>query len=307
MYPAMKPTLVCFLLAALSSVGCKQSPSKLDDMPAGTAPKVVDHDSPASEGTRAEDLPKDADGRLARLERRIDKVTKILDEKLGPAEPDPSATYAVPIESVDPSEGPKNAKVTIVEGFEFLCPYCFMANPTIEKIIAKYPKDVRVVGKYLIIHGPPAKPPGMAACAAAKQGKYTQMKNALWNHFFKLEEGRPKMQPDQIAPENLDKIAAEAGLDVAKMKTDMDGPDCAAWFDKARQSLQPLGVNGTPAFFVNGRYVSGALPFEVFDQLIQEELAKADKAIADGVSQSDYYATNVLGKGLKRVKGRFED
>jgi protein-disulfide isomerase len=307
MYPAMKSSLVCLLLAA--AVGCKQNPSKLDGMaPAsGMTPasaKIVEADSHAAP---REDLPKDAESKVARLERRLDKVTKILDEKLGPAEPDPEATYAVPIETFDPSEGPKNAKVTIVEGYEFLCPYCYMANPTVEKIIAKYPKDVRVIGKYLIIHGPPAKPPGMAACAAAKQGKYAQMKNALWNHFFKLEEGRPKMQAEQLALDNIDKIAAEAGLDVAKMKADMDGPDCAAWLDATRQSLQPLGVNGTPAFFVNGRYISGAVPFEVFDQLIKEEMAKADKAIADGVSQGDYYQAMVVGKGLKQVKGRFED
>jgi protein-disulfide isomerase len=301
MYPAMKSSLVCLLLASV--VGCKQNPSKLDDVGSAAAPKLVESAPPA----HVEDLPKDADGRLARLERRLDKVTKILDEKLGPAEPDPAAVYAVPIESVDPTEGPKDAKVTIVEGYEFLCPYCAMANPTVDQIIAKYPKDVRVVAKYLIIHGPPAKPPGMAACAAAKQGKYPQMKAAIWRHFFKIQEGRPQMQTDQIALDNLDKIAAEAGVDVARMKVDMESTDCTSWLDKTRASLQPLGVNGTPAFFINGRYVSGALPFEVFDQLVKEELAKADKAIADGVSQADYYQAAVVGKGLRQVKGRFED
>src|SRR5205823_3828129 len=128
-----------------------------------------------------------------------------------------------------------DAKVTIVEGFEFLCPYCAMVNPTVEQIRAKYPKDVRVVAKYLIIHGPPAVAPGMMACAAAKQGKYSQMKQALWTHFFKIENDRPNLQRDQIAPENLDKIAVEAGLDVAKLKTDMTS--CNSWVDSSKRSL----------------------------------------------------------------------
>ena len=305
MYPAMKSHLVCLLLAA--AVGCKQNPSKLDGLTSGATPKLVEGTGSPTAVTHTEDLPKDADGRIARLEHRLAKVTAILDEKLGPSEPDPASTYAVAVEPFDPTEGPNNAKVTIVEGFEFLCPYCAMVNPTVDKIRAKYPNDVRLVSKYLIIHGPPAKPAGLAACAASKQGKYTQMKTAIWNHFFKIEGGRPNMQQDQTAAENLDKIATEAGVDVARMKVDMESAECGAWLEKTRQSLAPLGVNGTPAFFINGRYVSGALPFEAFDGLIKEEIAKADKAIADGVSQGDYYQAMVLGKGLTQVKGRFED
>ena len=72
-------------------------------------------------------------------------------EALPPSEPDPAARYAVPIDPRDPQEGPREAKVTIVEGFEFLCPYCFMANATVEQILAKYPRDVRVL--ILEVHG----------------------------------------------------------------------------------------------------------------------------------------------------------
>ena len=297
MYPAMKSSLV--LLLALAA--CEQKPSKLDPMlPSGKAVEAPGQTTPAA------DLPKDAEGRLARVERRLDKVITILEQALPPNEPDPETTYAVKIDEVDPIEGPKDAKVTIVEGFEFLCPYCYLVNPTVEKIVAKYPKDVRLVSKYLLIHGQPAIAPGMAACAASKQGKYSQMKAALWNHIFKLENNRPSAQTDQVQPEALDKIAAEAGVDVKKMHADMQSPECTSWLGKSKDVLGPLGANGTPAFFVNGRYVSGAQPFEVFDKLIQEELAKADKAIADGVKQSDYYDT-LLARGVTKVKGRFED
>ena len=188
-----------------------------------------------------------------------------------------------------------------------MCPYCFMVNPTVEKILQKYPKDVRLVSKYLLIHGQPAIAPGMAACAAAKQGKYPQMKAALWNHIFTTVEGRPSIHQDQVTPDAIEKIAQEAGVDVAKMKQDMTGPDCSEWLAKSRAALNPVGANGTPAFFINGRYISGAQPFEVFDKVIQEELAKADKAIADGVPKARYYDDQIVAKGVKKVKGHFED
>ena len=90
---------VSFVLAAL---GCSSS-SRLDS--AGKA---------AAEATPPSSL--DRDDRLARVERRLDKVIATLDQALGPPEPDPAATYAVPINEQDPIEGPRDAKVTIVEG-----------------------------------------------------------------------------------------------------------------------------------------------------------------------------------------------
>src|SRR6185503_11207271 len=119
---------VPFVLAAL---GCS-SPSRLD-----SSAKVTD-EGPPPPGL-------DRDDRLARVERRLDKVIATLDQALGPPEPDPGATWPVPINEQDPIEGPRDAKVTIVEGYEFLCPYCYLVKPLVEKIRAKYPEDVRGV------------------------------------------------------------------------------------------------------------------------------------------------------------------
>ena len=291
MYPAMKSLLV----VVVAVYGCTNEPSKLST---ATPPATATPTQAAPSGNVEE--------RLARVEKRLDKVVDILEQAMPPAEPDPDGTYAVPIDPIDPVQGPADAKVTIVEGFEFLCPYCYMVNPTVDQILQKYPKDVRLVSKYLIIHGPPAIPPGMVACAAAKQGKFKEMKAALWGHLFKMEGDSPTVQPDQADEANLEKMAGEAGVNVAKMKTDMDS--CKSWLASSRSTLAPFGVNGTPAFFINGRYINGAQPFEDFDKLIQEELAKADKVIADGsVKQADYYEKQVVGKGVKKVKGRFED
>ncbi len=74
-----------------------------------------------------------ADSRLARVERRLDKVIAVLEQTLPPDGPDRTTTYSVPVSASDPIEGPADAKVTIIEAFEFLCPYCYMINPTIQE------------------------------------------------------------------------------------------------------------------------------------------------------------------------------
>jgi protein-disulfide isomerase len=258
--------------------------------------------SDAAKGTEA---PKgDLEARVARLEKKMDKIVTILQQALPPAETDPAATYSVPIAPEDPVIGPADAKVTVVEGYEFACPYCWRAVPTIDKVLAEYPKDVRVVSKYILIHGAPALPPALAVCAASRQGKYPEMKKLLWARLFNAEG---QMQQDQFTAENMEKLAAEAGLDAAKFKTDFAGESCQAWVKKSQEALQPVGTSGTPSFYVNGRHINGAVPFEQFKAIIDEELAKADKAIASGTKPAEYYEQVVVAKGEKKVKGHFDE
>ena len=256
----------------------------------------------AAKGSEA---PKgDIEARVARLEKRVDKIYDFLRKAVPASEPDPALTYSVPVSPDDPSIGPADAKVTIVEGYEFLCPYCWKAAPTIDQLITEYPKDVRVVSKYLVIHGPPAIPPGLAVCAAAKQGKYAEMKKALWGKLF---DQQGQIQRDQITAEAVEKIAGETGLDLAKYKTDVAAQSCKDWLDKSKAALEPVGTTGTPSFYINGRHIGGALPIEEFKKVIGEELAKADKAIASGTKQGDYYQKFVVEKGEKKVKGQFDE
>jgi len=291
MYPAMK-ALPLVLLASIGLVGaCENSNSVLS--PAAKAPSAG-----GSSGDR-----------LTRLEHKVDKIVELLEKtELGRAgEPDPDKVYAMPIDDVDPSQGPKDAKITIVEGFEFLCPYCYMVNPTVDQILNKYPNDVRLVSKYLIIHGQNAVPPGLAACAAAKQGKFKEMKASLWDHLFKMENNRPAMQQDQVSPAAIEKMASDAGVQWKADELKDPPKECVAWITNSQEALRTFGANATPAFFINGRYISGAQPFENFDKLIQEELARADKRIADGIAKADYYNAEVMAKGEKKVKGPFDD
>jgi protein-disulfide isomerase len=276
------PACVLFVVAVL---GCSTSPSRLDK-----ASKPVADSAPAS--------ALDRDERLERVERRLDKVIAALDQALGPPEPDPASTYAVPINEQDPVEGPRDARVTIVEGYEFLCPYCYLVNPLIEQIRAKYPNDVRVISKYMVIHGPPAASAGAYACAAAKQGKFTEMKTALWNRLWKTENGRPQAHPEQAS--NLDAVATSLGLEHDRLTKDLEG--CQQWLQSGQRELAAVGINATPAFFVNGRPLRERT-FAAFDAMVAKELAKANSA---GVAAADYYQREVIAKGLTQVKSRFD-
>jgi len=271
------------VVLVLAALGCT-SPSRLDN---------------AGKSAEAPPTALGGDDRIARIERRLDKVIATLDQALGPPEPDLASTYAVPINEQDPIEGPRDAKVTIVEGYEFLCPYCYLVNPLVEKIRAKYPEDVRVVSKYLVIHGAPAATAGTYACAAAKQGKFTEMRTALWDRLWKTENGRPQAHPEQV--EHLDEVATSFGLDRGRLAKDLEG--CQQWLQSGQRELAAVGVNATPAFFVNGRPLRER-SFEAFDRLVSEELAKAKRS---EVAAADYYQREVVGKGLKTVKSRFAE
>jgi protein-disulfide isomerase len=289
---------LALLFTLVAAAACTKNESRLDQVGADGRPGTVAIPRPSGGGS-----PED---RLVRLERKVDKIAAVLDQAMGPAQPDPTTLFSVPISPNDPTEGPADAKVTIVEAFEFMCPYCYIINPAVDHVLTKYPKDVRVVGKYMVIHGQPGAAAGMVGCAASKQGKYTQVKAALWNGLFKLEGGQPRPQSENTNLDAMKRIAVEAGADANRLEEDLKDPSCQEWVRGSGQALAPLGVNGTPTFFINGHFATARSP-EEFDQAIQAALAKADKAIADGASQADYYQREIVAKGAKRSKGRFED
>jgi predicted DsbA family dithiol-disulfide isomerase len=78
--------------------------------------------------------------------------------------------------------------------------------------------------------------------------------------------------------------------------------DCQGAVTKDQKDLQALMVSSTPAFFVNGRYISGAVPIENFVAVIDEELKKANEKIQQGTPAAAYYQTWVVDKGLKTVE-----
>ncbi|NOK38453.1 thioredoxin domain-containing protein [Corallococcus exercitus] len=194
------------------------------------------------------------------------------------AEP-PAAAKKVDVPADSPVVGPATAKVTIVEWSDFECPFCSRAVPTINKIKETYGKDVRVVFRHqpLPMHSH-AKLAAQASMAAHEQGKFWEMHDKLFANQRALERG------------DLEKYAQEIGLDVNKFKAALDSNKFSAKIDADSASGMAVGANGTPAFFINGRFLSGAQPFEAFKPLIDQEIAKADKALAAGTKAEDLYA-----------------
>lgn len=136
-----------------------------------------------------------------------------------------------------------------------------------------------------------AEPPGRAACAANKQGKFSELKHLVWEEGFNQKD---------LSPTKMEELAGKAGLDLARFKADMEGADCRAWVQAGHDELGPVGTSGTPAFYINGRYLSGAQPVENFKKVIDEERKKADDAIRAGTKPEEYYA-QVVAKGVKKL------
>ena len=179
--------------------------------------------------------------------------------------------------------------VTIIEFSEFQCPFCSRVLPTLKKVHETYGDDVRVIFKHnpLSFHKD-AKPAAKAALAAGEQGKFWEMHDVLFKNQRKLKAA------------DLEKYAAQLGLDMTKFKADM----ADARFDKAIAADQALaarfGARGTPNFFVNGRNLRGAQPFPNFKRIIDEEIKKAKALIAKGTARKDVYKA-LTGKGKTKA------
>lgn len=290
----IRSVAVVLSFAALLA-GCEQDKQKPTWDRGDTVKPVKPTTATTKPGTQASEAPSGTvDERVARLERRLDKITTFLKQAVRP-ELDTSATYAVPVDPSDPVMGAKDAKVTIIEAYEYKCPYCAMVVPTIDKLLAEYPNDIRVVHKYFLIHGPPAMPSGQGACAAGKQGKFDEFSKLSWKKIWP-NQGQPSIDAELTA-EAMQKNAAEIGLDAAKFKSDFDG-ECKEWVARSNKTLQQFGAGGTPSFFINGRFVQAGDP-SAFKSVIDEEIKKVNES---GVKASEYYEKVVLATGEPAAK-----
>jgi protein-disulfide isomerase len=176
--------------------------------------------------------------------------------------------YRVPVDTVDaPVRGNPKAPVTVVEFSDFQCPYCVRARPTVARVREAYGDKLRWVFRHfpLSFHER-AEKAGEAAACAGDQGRFWEMHDRLWANNTRLEV------PD------LKGHAAALGLDAAAFDRCLDSGRHAGLVDRDLQAGASYGVSGTPAFFVNGRPLVGAQPFEAFQQVIDDELRRAGSA-----------------------------
>ncbi len=194
-----------------------------------------------------------------------------------PGEPDPAKTYRVPVDG-RPQHGPDDALVTIVEFSDFECPFCSRVNGSVDQVKKTYGDDVRVVFRQrpLSFHAN-ARPAAKAALAAHRQGKFWEMHDKLFANQKALGKA------------DLMKYAADIGLDTAMFELDLDSADSEQMIKDDEAVADRVGANGTPAFFINGRFINGAQSFEVFAGLVDEGKAAAQKLIDAGTPRAQVY------------------
>jgi protein-disulfide isomerase len=127
----------------------------------------------------------------------------------------------------------------------------------------QYPDDVRIVFKHMPLSFHKNAPAAHAAAEAAlMQGKFWEMHDLIF-----------KNQRD-LSTETFEKYATQLGLDLEKYKKDLDSAALKKRIDGDTSQARQLGATGTPAFFINGRFLSGAQPIDSFKRLIDEMLKK---------------------------------
>ena len=162
-----------------------------------------------------------------------------------------------------PVRGPAAAPVEIVEFSDFECPFCQRAYATVAQVMKTYGDRVRLVYRhYPLPNHPNAWPAAEASLCAAEQDRF-------WPYHDRLFE-----QSERLTNTDLKAHAAALGLDTEKFNACVDARKYRDEVQTDLEDGEEAGVSGTPAFFINGRLLSGAQPFEAFKEIIDDELAR---------------------------------
>jgi protein-disulfide isomerase len=158
-----------------------------------------------------------------------------------------------------PTGGNPNGNVTIVEFFDYRCPYCKQVEPDIEALLKEDPK-LRIVYKEFPILGPDSVTASRVALAALKQGadKYARFHSAMMNTKGQINEAV------------IMKVAADSGLDMARIKSDMKGPEIDAAIKRTYALADALNINGTPAILIGDTLTPGVVDLTGLRQLIAD-------------------------------------
>ncbi len=174
--------------------------------------------------------------------------------------------FRVDVAALGPAKGPDKAPVTIVEFSDFECPYCGRVNPSLKSVQEKYGDKVRIVFRQFPLNfHPNAQKAGEASLCADEQNT---------DYFWKLHDAMFADQKNLGVPSLKEMAAAIDGLDSSAFNECLDSSRFASKVQEDVQDGAKVGVSGTPAFFVNGRFLSGAVPYETFAEIIDEELER---------------------------------
>lgn len=166
-----------------------------------------------------------------------------------------------PVLADGPAVGPSAAKLTIVAFVDLECPFCADGDQTLARLRESHPNELRVVHQDLPLefHEHAARAAEAVHCAA-DQGKHAELKSRLYAHQGDLGEAA------------LARHARAVGIDAERFDACMSTGEKAAVVEASLARAEQLGVTSTPTYFVNGRRLEGAQPFERFEELISAEL-----------------------------------
>jgi protein-disulfide isomerase len=191
--------------------------------------------------------------------------------------------FKIPVTDGQPSKGPKDALVTIVEFSEFQCPFCARVLPTMKEVTETYGDKVRIVWRNnpLAFHNNagPAAALAMEAYAQGGNEKFWQLHDILFENQKALDRAQ------------LEQYAQKVGLDMDKVRKALDEGTHSKTIAADQAVASQFGANGTPYFFINGRQLRGAMPFAAFKAHIDQELATAETLLKQGVKKEQMYAT----------------
>ncbi len=272
--------------------------AKVDDaIKNNTWKKLIDDDNALSQTLQASGTPHFfINGRRLVGAQPFDKFKEIIDQEItkaqgllssGTAQKDLYATLmkaakpagaapgggggdlekkAMPSIAGAPWKGAKNAKVTIVQFSDFQCPFCSRVEPTVDQVMKDYGDKVKIVWRnYPLPFHQNAMPAAQAAMEAYKQ------KGS--DGFWKMHDTLFKNQ-SALDRASLENYATQVGLDMTKFKSALDDATHKAEIDADQKMGQDSGVNGTPAFFINGYFVNGAQPYDKFKAAIDKALSE---------------------------------
>ena len=154
-------------------------------------------------------------------------------------------------------KGAAKPQVTLVEFFDYACPYCKASNPAVDRLLEE-DKGLRVVYRELPILGPDSVTAARLSLAASKAGRFSQFHDTLW------KEGRP-------APQTIAAASRAAGIPA----TPQDDPAVEAELKRNFQLAGQLGATGTPLFVIGNKVMNGAVGYDTLRQAIADARAKS--------------------------------
>ncbi|MEZ4267262.1 MAG: thioredoxin domain-containing protein [Myxococcota bacterium] len=182
----------------------------------------------------------------------------------------PEQRWEVPVRADDPARGPQRAPVTLVLFEDVQCPFCAAFVPTLDRLLERYPKTVRLVVKHLPLPFHPAARPAALALECARQ------RDQFWPLHDRLVANRDRLSPGAIVEHS-----AALGLTDDAFARCLVAPETAARVDEDIALAERVGARGTPVLYINGRKMAGSRPLPELSALIDAELEHAKRVARD--------------------------